>query len=177
MTSEPTKESKPDNAEGRRVVFCAVSGTCGGIAALAFSIAMQQGLHFWFTMFPAEGMIPPSSPTVDEFVYRMREHLVFAIFCGSMCGFASSLLPRRMQSPLPLAVLWGSLLGSLGLIAAVNVVTYDRDTQPLERVAIVLFFAGMGAVYGFVMGVSIRVLEVIRARMTPPPPVSPEPPR
>ena len=175
MTSEPTKESKPRDAEGRRVVFCAVSGTCGGIAALAISIAMQRALHFLFTAHPAEGMISPQS-LVDEFVYRMREQVQFAIFCGCMCGIASSLLSRRMQSPLPLAVLWGSLLGSLGLIAAVNVVTYDRETQPLERVAIVAFFAGMGAVYGFAMGVSIRVLEVIRARLSPPP-SAPEPPR
>lgn len=176
MTSEPSKEVKAQNdSEGRRMAFCAVGGVGGGVAVLAASLAIRQALHFCFANFPAAGIMPHGSP-VDHFIYPLREHLLFTCVWAFIGGIASALVPRRMQSPLPLAVLWASLLGSLGLLASIQVVTYDRDMHPTERIAIVVFFVGVGAAYGFVAGLIIRVLEIIRARLTPPP-VPPEPPR
>ncbi len=142
---------------GRLAVWL-VSGAVAGVVVGFFSTFVVITLGWWHSGRVAR-LLDWHSDRV--WLYVELDRILGAAISGAIGGFFTSLFFRRIQHPILLAVLWGSILGTIGLVVFAVLTMMTQPPQPIADGLLQLgYFLATGAIFGFVTGMAARLLVI-----------------
>jgi hypothetical protein len=150
---------------------CAIGGAIAGIVVGGWGIACEQA-----DILRQRGTTLPDFIDEQIALGRFWEYLhawriLGPALPGVVGGLLSALFSRRMRQPFALASVWASILGTIALALIAMLMGFGemRTPRPTDMLVNLAVFLTSGAIYGFVLGVSARLLERGLQRLRRPP--------
>lgn len=153
-----------------RWASCAIGGAIAGIVIGVWEIFVFLAVESWDSHVDLPTFIESWIKVLSIEHLEIFLNIFGGVLLGVVGGVISALFSRRMRHPITLACVWASILGSVAVVFVVISLTFGmlEKQPPAQTLFMLAMYPVTGAVYGFVLGFSARLIERRFQRMRQP---------